>query len=156
MITAAQELLKKGIKNFIFDVVGKGSQESELLHLISLEGLESHFNILGFKNNIKPYLKSANCLILPSKWEGMPMVIIEAAAAKLPIVSTPVGSIPDFLNNNNAYVSSIDQFHNAMMSCLIDYKKALKKTEILYNEVQSKNDIKNVYKTHFELYKSVV
>nr|WP_321226057.1 glycosyltransferase [uncultured Psychroserpens sp.] len=156
MVTAANQLLRNGITSFIFDVVGEGNQKTELLRLISSEGLENYFNILGFKSNIKPYLEASNCLILPSKWEGMPMVIIEAAAAKLPIIATPVGSIPDFLNNKNAYVSEIEEFHNAMVTCIQDYKKALLKTEVLYSEIKSKYNIDNVYQTHLNLYKCVI
>lgn len=156
MITAAKKLVNYGITNFVFDVVGEGKLKEQLVTTIKTEHLEDHFNILGFQNNIKPYLQSANALILPSNWEGMPMVIIEAAAAKLPIISTPVGSIPDFLNDKNAYVESLDTFHEAMISCINDYDLALKKTNILYEDLKSSYNIDEVYKTHLELYRSVL
>jgi len=156
MITAAKKLLNNGISNFIFDVVGEGKLKKQLVTTIKTEHLEKHFNILGFQNNIKPYLQSTNAIVLPSKWEGMPMVIIEAAAAKLPIISTPVGSIPDFLNNQNAYVSPIDTFHESMINCINDYNFALQKTNILYDELKSSYSIDEVYKLHLDLYKSVL
>lgn len=156
MVYAAKQLLKDGITNFVFDVVGDGILKTNLLKLITSEDLEKHFNIVGFANDIKPYLETSNCLILPSKWEGMPMAIIEAAAAKLPIIATPVGSIPDFLNNNNAYLSHIEDFDKAMMDCFQNYDMALEKSKILYNEIKSKYDISDVYKTHIKLYKSVL
>lgn len=155
MIEAAKRLLDDGISDFVFDVVGKGHQEEELKNRISSEGLEAHFNLLGFKSDIRPYLKSAHCLILPSKWEGMPMVLIEAAAAKLPIIATPVGSVPDFLNNLNAYVEELPNFHTAMISCIKNYDKAIQKTELLYQQANSKYDIKSVYETHLRLYRSL-
>jgi len=142
MIIAAKKLINIGIENFVFDVVGDGNLKDQLVSSIKGEHLENHFNLLGFKSNIKPYLASANCLILPSKWEGMPMVIIEAAAAKLPVISTPVGSIPDFLNSNNAYISNLDMFHESMISCIQNYKLALHKSKILYNEILEYGDCK--------------
>lgn len=155
MISAAKQLINAGILNFVFDVVGEGKLKSKLLEEITSENLESHFNIHGFQSEIKPFLKSAHCLILPSKWEGMPMVIIEAAAAKLPIISTPVGSIPDFLNNTNAYLSDLETFHESIIDCIQNYNKAFQKTEILYREMTSVYDIDSVYKAHLKLYKSV-
>ncbi|WP_299274653.1 glycosyltransferase [uncultured Psychroserpens sp.] len=161
MVTAAKKLIEVGLKNFVFDVVGEGKLKAQLLKLIEIEtadhkDFERHFNLLGFRSDIKPYLQTANTLILPSKWEGMPMVIIEAAAAKLPIISTPVGSIPDFLNNDNAYVSDLSMFHQSMIDCIQNYDKALQKTQQLYDELKSSYNIDAVYQAHLNLYKSVL
>ncbi|WP_299336506.1 glycosyltransferase [uncultured Psychroserpens sp.] len=160
MISAAKKLRAAGITNFVFDVVGEGKLQPQLLHLIELEAkdhsdFKKHFNCHGFKSDIKPYLRSGNALILPSKWEGMPMVIIEAAAAKLPIISTPVGSIPDFLNQHNAYVSDLEHFHDSMINCVQNYNSALEKAELLYSQMKKTYNIDEVYEAHLKLYESV-
>jgi glycosyltransferase involved in cell wall biosynthesis len=49
--------------------------------------------------DIQKLLLSHSALVLPSYQEGLPMSIIEALSARLPVVTTPVGSIPDLLDN---------------------------------------------------------
>lgn len=156
MITAANHLLRQGIDNFVFTVVGKGNLYNELIQQIEEHHLKKHFNLLGFQNNIQQILIESHCLILPSLWEGMPMVIIEAAAAKLPIVTTPVGSIPDILDLSNSYLSTLDNFYKSMIEVIQNYNNALLKTEKLFQEIQESYTISKVYDKHLYLYNSLI
>ena len=86
----------------------------------------------------------------------MPVVLIEAAATKLPILSTPVGSIPDFLNKTNATVCNLVDFPSNMLHIMDNYALSYQKAKILYSELKEHFDINNVYKKHLELYKSLI
>jgi glycosyltransferase involved in cell wall biosynthesis len=153
LITIVEFLVKKKIDNFVINIVGDGSLKEKLEDAINKKNLSEYFSFFGFQNKIKPFLASSHCLILPSLWEGMPIVILEAAASKLPIISTPVGSIPDFINNTNSCLSTLEDFHDNMIYILQNYDKALQKTEILHNQIKSIFDIDNIYKNHLQLYK---
>lgn len=155
MISAALQLKKRNVKHFIFDVVGDGILMEELKQLISEHKLSQYFNLWGFQKNIKKFLIKSHCLILPSQREGMPVVLIEAAAIKLPIIATPVGSIPDIINSENGYLCSIDNFVETMVSVINNYETALKRAEQLYIETKNIFDIKQVYQEHIKLYKSI-
>jgi len=95
-------------------------------------------------------------LILPSHWEGMPVVLLEAAAAKLPIIATAVGSIPDFLNNSNASIASLTDFPKAMKNNFQNYNDAVLKSNALYEEIKTVFNIEKVYESHLRLYESLV
>ncbi|MGJ8593030.1 MAG: glycosyltransferase family 4 protein [Aquaticitalea sp.] len=156
MIGFAKYLIQSNIENFIINVVGTGDQEQQLKDTIKEEKLENYFNLFGFQSNVKPYLLESHLLILPSLWEGMPMVLIEAAATKLPVISTPVGSIPDFLNNENATISNLDDFSTAIKSVILNYEVAMEKSEKLYQECRDNFKIENVYAKHLHLYQSLI
>ncbi|WP_404982892.1 glycosyltransferase [Cobetia marina] len=80
-------------------IIGDGSLRGELEKLS--EDLDSCDNIifLGIKKDINEYLVKAEAIILPSLWEGMPNVLIEAMLLKTPVIATPVGSIPEMVDH---------------------------------------------------------
>ena len=53
----------------------------------------------GFRANARDYLAIADAFVLPSVDEGLPIALLEAAAARVPIVCTPVGAIPTLLDD---------------------------------------------------------
>lgn len=156
LVKAANLLKTSGLANFEFSIVGDGHMKTELVTMIEKHNLSAHFKFHGFQNNIKPFLDEAHCLLLPSIREGMPIVILEAAAAKLPIITTAVGSIPDFLNSSNAYISDLKYFHENMIDVIHNYSDAKERADKLYHEIKSMFDIKSVYNKHIELYKSLL
>ncbi|HYF38301.1 MAG TPA: glycosyltransferase [Gemmatimonadales bacterium] len=72
-------------------LVGRGSLQNETQQLVTELGLESSVRFLGVQSQIPAIMNAADGFVLSSAWEGMPMVLLEAAAAGLPIVATQVG-----------------------------------------------------------------
>lgn len=61
--------------------------EREVKQIIAAEGLEEHVRLLGVRKDVSELMKEADAFILPSKYEGMPLTLIEAQAACLPCVA---------------------------------------------------------------------
>jgi glycosyltransferase involved in cell wall biosynthesis len=72
-------------------LVGKGSLQTETEALVQSLGLGSAVRFVGVRNDVPEIMSAADGYVLSSAWEGMPMVLLEAAAAGLPIVATLVG-----------------------------------------------------------------
>ncbi len=51
----------------------------------------------GARRDVPRILATATCLLLPSRWEGLPYVVLEAMAARLPVVATPVDGARDLV-----------------------------------------------------------
>lgn len=69
-------------------LLGSGKLESKIKDQIARLGLQNRVNIIGFKSNPYPYLKASKGLILTSDHEGLPMVLLEAQAINIPVLTT--------------------------------------------------------------------
>ena len=70
--------------------VGDGPLKPALDNLIRKLQLQEHVYLLGWRPDVVSIMKSATVLVLASKWEGLPNVILEAQAAGLPVVASAV------------------------------------------------------------------
>lgn len=75
-------------------ILGKGKDKHNLEKLITEHKLEKIVKLLGFKNNPYPYIKASTFLLLSSKFEGFPNVLIESLALGTPIISFDCQSGP--------------------------------------------------------------
>ncbi|MDQ2913481.1 MAG: glycosyltransferase [Chloroflexota bacterium] len=66
----------------------------------------SRISYPGAKTNpeVALYMSASDALILPSRSEGLPTVLVEAGAANLPVVASAVGGIPDLLGNDRGFL----------------------------------------------------
>jgi glycosyltransferase involved in cell wall biosynthesis len=71
-------------------VLGAGPQQSELIALAAQLGLEQRVRFLGFEPNVEPWMQAADGFVLSSRYEGLPMVLLEAGACGVPAVATDV------------------------------------------------------------------
>ncbi len=143
--------LKNNI-DFELQIVGDGYLKKELQEMIDSYKLNDNVKLLGLRRDIPILLNQAHCFLLPSLWEGLPIVLLEAGASKLPIISTPVGSIPTFLDNENSYLTSVDEFENAMIDIINNYESANDKAKKLFEKIKKEYSIEQIVKKHQEIY----
>ena len=142
--------------SFEIQIVGDGYLREELKDLIKKYNLEDYVKLLGLRDDIPILLNKAHCLVMPSLWEGFPIVILEAGASNVPIITTPVGSIPSLLNNDNAYLSEVEYFENTMIEVMKNYNKAMQKGKVLFHTMQNMYSIDFIIKEHEKIYKELV
>ncbi len=83
-----------------FFIVGEGVLRPELEAFVSAEDVSDCIHFLGFRENAAAYLPLFDLFVLSSLWEGMPNVVIEAMASRVPVVATDVGGVGELLNEN--------------------------------------------------------
>ena len=96
LLEALAELRRSGAE-LQLDLVGDGELRGELERQVRRMGLEStvHFRGELSKTEVAELMRGADLFVLPSRFENLPVVLIEAMASGLPAVATSVGGVPE-------------------------------------------------------------
>ncbi|MCX8011461.1 MAG: glycosyltransferase [Ignavibacteria bacterium] len=96
MIEVIEKLKEYNIKLLI---AGEGNRKKELIHLVKQKKLECKVEFLGTIKNKLEFYSKINLLLNMSKYEGMPLTILEALSSGIPVVSANVGVISNIIQN---------------------------------------------------------
>lgn len=123
IVDALKEFKSGELPNVHFTIVGDGPDRYNLEEDVKKSGLEKYVTFVGVSQNVDEYLYRSDAYILVSEDEGLPMAIIEAMRASLPIVSTPVGGIPEMVENgkNGLLIQPCSKDVYNLLSHLNDY-----------------------------------
>ncbi len=80
-------------------LIGQGPLQDEVERLFDELGLAPSAALTGFRPDAVRLLSACDVFVLGSKWEGLPVALMEAMALGLPIVSTAVGGIPKVIES---------------------------------------------------------
>jgi glycosyltransferase involved in cell wall biosynthesis len=88
-----------------FVLFGEGRLHSELSRHIAAAGLQDRFILPGFRTDLDQFLPFFDLVVLPSFTEGLPNIVLEAFAARVPVVATAVGGTPEVVEDgDNGYL----------------------------------------------------
>ena len=90
------------------DIVGEGIEEKKYKLLIQKYHLEDRVFIHPFTNNIQEYYSKAQVYVLSSRWEGFGLVLVEAMAHGLPIISSDLPTSKEIMGDFGLYFKNGD------------------------------------------------
>jgi glycosyltransferase involved in cell wall biosynthesis len=82
-------------------IVGRGPLEGFVRESVRTHSLDSRIHLLGRRDDVPSLMRSATALVLPSLWEGMPNVVLEAMAAHLPVIASAVDGTVELIDEDN-------------------------------------------------------
>jgi glycosyltransferase involved in cell wall biosynthesis len=140
-------------------IVGEGELRSTLQESILAMGLGQRVRLLGFRSDIPALMAAADLFVLPSLDEGMPMSLLEAMAARLPIVATPVGAIPDVIEHQKdgllVPVGHPDTLADAIDRCLTDVGLRKRLADAAHAKLVSHYSSRAMFRRYRELYRAL-
>lgn len=105
-------------------IIGDGPDKKYYEQLITRYNLNDNIVMLGQRKDVHLLLHLMEVFVLPSLWEGLPVVILEAMATSCPVIATNVDGIPEIITHkkNGLLVESknIDSLTSAIKSLLSD------------------------------------
>ena len=109
-------------------VVGDGPLGGELRRRAAAPGLDGRIVFLGEREDARSIMDLFDVFVLPSLWEGLPFVLVEAAALGKPIVATAVDGVPEVIDDGKTGVlirpGNADALADAVVSMLSDKPRA--------------------------------
>ena len=120
-------------------LIGEGKLKSSIETLADELNLNNNLHFLGKRNDVLQIMPCCDMFLLPSLIEGLPGVILEAFATRLPVVAYNVGGIKEvILDNETGYLIDKNneiQFYEAIKQCFSDNKKTLQESaySLVYN-----------------------
>ena len=102
--TAVALLKRRGQPDFQFIVAGDGPEEQLLRRRLRRLAIEHLFVFLGHVPDMASVLAESDVVIIPSKSEGIPLVLLEALATSRPVIASDVGAIREVLGPTTGFL----------------------------------------------------
>lgn len=128
LIEAAEKLVyERGLTDLRFHLLGEGPSREALEEQIKQKRLSDYVLLEGFQINPFQYYREAQLFCLPSIYEGFGLVLAEAMACRIPVVSTDCPSGPAEILDNGQYgrlvqPGDVDALVNSIFDAVSDYK----------------------------------
>lgn len=160
VIEAIPHVIKK-ISRTHFLFAGEGPDKAKLEQLCNVNGLSKQVKFLGHINEMYKInlLAKGDLFLFPSQLcEGMPYALLEAMAAGLPIIATPVGAIPEIIKQGeNGFLVPLEHpeiLAETIIKLLKNKRLRAKIGKFNRYTAKTKYDIKIVIETFSQLYES--
>jgi len=158
LIEAVKRVQDIPLTNFRVLLVGEGPRRDELQNMVEKLGLSNRILFLGLRQDIPNILLQSNSFVLSSDYEGLSLAILEAMAARLPIVATTVGGNAQIVEDGETGFLVPPQnpglLADAMMKVLNDPQRAKQMGAAGRARVEGVYDIQSVTQQTVVLFES--
>ncbi len=159
LIDAAKIALEQN-KSLRFILFGDGPLLEEARQRISKYNLDQYIITPGFEKNLIMHLKGATCLINPSLSEGLPNIVLEAMAMKIPSIATSVGGVPEMITDDYNGILVEPDNPAKLAEAILKFASNMERNNILsengYKTIIEKFNFDTQFKTLSNLYRQLL
>lgn len=148
--------------NFKCLILGSGPLEEDLKQEIKDLKLDSRVFLLGSSSDVKGFLAQLDFFVLPSKWEGLGIVLLEAGLSSLPVLASATGGILDLIKDQETGVlfenGNLDDLVNKLEYFLNPKNKEILDTwgVNLFNFVKNNFSMEKIAQDYQKLYLEII
>ncbi len=117
----AIEKLRLYFPNILLLVVGEGTYRKTLEQEIAKRNLKNNVKLLGFIENVSMYIKAFDIFLFPSRTEGLGYALLEAGAAKMPVIASRVGGIPEVITDEASGILITPEHPNEIVDAVLRF-----------------------------------
>lgn len=140
LIDAAALLVQDNINNFTIQIAGKGVERPMLEKLIKTHGLERYVELLGFRGDIYHLMQCADIFVIPSRYEGLSIAMIEAMSFGLPIIASDAPGLNTYIQHSQ----------NGLLFPTEDSSALKERLASLINNKERRLDLGESGKSHYQ------
>jgi len=163
LIHAASEVIKQEpLAHFVFageDIVTDGLYAQKLNELVKSLKIEDNIRFLGLRKDVRDLLKMADCLVLPSYLEGLPIVILEAMAEKKPVIAYNIDGVSEeVVDKETGYLvdeGNVGALAGAILKIINNPEQAKILGDNGYNLASKKFNFKDKINRILQIYKEI-
>lgn len=140
-------------------LVGEGELEKEIRNDLFSYNLGNAVRLLGIRRDIPTILNATDILMIPSLWEGLPIVLLEAIFSRTPVVATRVGGIPDVVTDQTTGLlcqPDAESLSSTLLWALDNPERMNSMAQTAYATSHEKYDIRRTAQRYIDLYRSVL
>lgn len=155
----AFNLVNKENNNTKLMYVGSGALEEKVLNFAKENNIIDNVIITGWVNNVEEYIPAFDIAVLPSKWEGFGLVLIEYMACDKPIVASNIGGIPNIIKDGiNGFLFKSGDYKelSKIIKILTENKNLVQKIVEQNRKYRKKFDIKNVIDKNVDVFLEIL
>jgi glycosyltransferase involved in cell wall biosynthesis len=140
-------------------IVGDGPVRARLETIVHARGLADRVHFAGWRGDVPAILAASEVLVLPSQWEGMPNVLLEAMAARRPVLATAVEGVRELLGDDAgpqvAPLGDLRQWKDKLQALVNNQQLALLLGERNRSRVEEHFTLSAVTRAYADLYVSL-
>jgi glycosyltransferase involved in cell wall biosynthesis len=142
-----------------FVIAGTGEEENILQEEINKLGLSGRVKLIGVQKDVSGFLKTLDIFVLPSRWEGFGIVILEAGLSGLPVIASRLDGILEIISDGQDGLlfepDQVGDLTDKLKKLLINNEERAYLGKNLQQKVKDKFDIKKIVRQYEELYKKM-
>ena len=140
LVRTIAEVINQGQNDLLVLIAGEGEDRMRLEKLIRDLGIESYVKLLGLRHDVMGLMQACDLFVMPSRYEGLSLAMIEAMACGLPIIASDVRGLNDYITNEQ----------NGLLFPVGDYKALAERILQLANNRKLRSKLSQGARESFE------